>query len=556
VNLPLVVRRPLGPGESLHSYLIRLANLNQYPLTALFNLALPYETASGRRLDNAFYPKHPETYQRLASLTRLSPAALYRATPHRYAALLALSRPKVKTITVPGLGEVPALTDDRPYMLRGGQQAQFCPDCLREAAYHRLGWMPVLVLACLRHRRLLVSRCPGCGQAVSVASVAEAGCRQCHTSLTRARAPALPADRFGQFVQRTLLAWLEGQPAPATRWAASLPPQRPAALYYLAVRLLTAILDRINPNVSWKTKRLCQDLTPPELLALWTRAFRALVGWPEGFYQFCETRSLEALLRESGPAVAAFSGPFRLTANVFAAWNLAFARTAATDGRTDTRCGEPDRARAAARTREQLRALRQFRYLTLPAAARALGVPQVVVERLVMLGRLAGDVDQGEVQRVHVLQACQRWGPALSLAEASRLLGLAPEVVHGLVERGVLQSLPAGRRPGSVWLARDSVCDFMLGMANQLRPKRQGSRPPPQTTPAAAVLDLNESVALAAAYGFSALDLFAWLFKGRLRACPQTGPLDLAAIHFPAEHLRTVLQRRYRTHRRGAPSPR
>lgn len=325
-------------------------------------------------------------------------------------------------------------------------------------------------------------------------------------------------------------------------------------LYYLATRLLAALLDQINPHVTWKTKRLCHDLTPAQLLALWTRAFRALVGWPEGFYQFCEARTLEALLRDSGPAVAEVSGPFRLPAPVFRAGNLAFAQTAAADGRPDVRWRQPDRVQAAERTRTQLRPLRPFRYLTIPAAARALGVPQVVLERLVVLGRLTGDVTQGEVRRADVLSLCRRWGHTIAVKEASALTGLARDLLHGLLARGVLQSSPTGPGAKATRLARASVCDFLLVLATQLRPRRQWLAPDERVDEP--TLDLDASVALAAQHGLSAADLFTLLWKGRLRACPQVGSLDLAAIRFPAAHLKAVLQRRRRARRGSTQSPR
>ena len=540
-DLPLVVRRPLGPGESLYSYFVRLASLNRYPLGGLLSLALTYETDHGRRLDNAFYPKQPATYQRLARLTRLSPAALYRATPHRYAALLALSRPTVKTIAIPDLGEMPALTHDRPYMLRGEREAQYCPACLREAAGHRVSWTPVLVLVCLRHRCLLLGRCPGCEHAVNLASVAEGRCRRCHTAL--ALAPLVPVgDGFGLSVQRTLQAWLEGRPAPASRWQASLPDQPPAVLYYLATRLLTALLDQINPHVTWKAKRLCLDLTPAQLLALWTRAFQALVGWPEGLYQFCEARSLEALLQGSGPAAAEFGGPFRVHPQLLKAPRLAFAHAALAAGRPEVRWRQPDRAEAAVRTRKLLR-LSAFRHLTLGAAARALGAPQVVVERLVVLGQLIGDVDQGQVRRTEVLRLCRRWGPTMTVADASALIGLAPAVVQGLVTRGVLRSSATGRQARASRLVRASVCDFLLAMAGRLRPQHGWAVLPLDASPDETLLDLAASVALAAQHGLTAADLFRLLWQGRLRASPQAGPPDLAAVRFKAARLRAVLAR-------------
>ena len=41
-----------------------------------------------------------------------------------------------------------------------------CPDCLRDFGYCRLAWEFSLVVACARHRRLLIDRCPACHGAI------------------------------------------------------------------------------------------------------------------------------------------------------------------------------------------------------------------------------------------------------------------------------------------------------------------------------------------------------------------------------------------------------
>lgn len=43
---------------------------------------------------------------------------------------------------------------------------RICPDCLSEFGYCRLAWEFSLVVACARHRRLLVDRCPACHCAI------------------------------------------------------------------------------------------------------------------------------------------------------------------------------------------------------------------------------------------------------------------------------------------------------------------------------------------------------------------------------------------------------
>jgi hypothetical protein len=42
-----------------------------------------------------------------------------------------------------------------------------CPDCLRELGHCRIAWDVALTVACARHRRVLLDRCPSCLRAVS-----------------------------------------------------------------------------------------------------------------------------------------------------------------------------------------------------------------------------------------------------------------------------------------------------------------------------------------------------------------------------------------------------
>ena len=42
-----------------------------------------------------------------------------------------------------------------------------CPDCLRELGHCRIAWDMALTVACVRHRRVLMDRCPSCRRALS-----------------------------------------------------------------------------------------------------------------------------------------------------------------------------------------------------------------------------------------------------------------------------------------------------------------------------------------------------------------------------------------------------
>ncbi len=98
-------------------------------------------------------------------------------------------------------------------------------------------------------------------------------------------------------------------------------------------------------------------------------------------------------------------------------------------------------------------------------------------------------------------------------------------------------------------MVRDSVCEFMLTMAERLRPKPSWPRRPAEASQDEATLSLAESEALARPFGFVAADLIVLTLKGRLRGCPQASPPDLGAIRFPASALRLLL-RRQRARRR------
>lgn len=87
---PLLSRPPLQPGESLPSWLLRLAAANGYNRHpgVLTSLLLGCERAPDRLHDRPSSPAHAETYGRLAALTRTRCADLYAATIHRFAPTL------------------------------------------------------------------------------------------------------------------------------------------------------------------------------------------------------------------------------------------------------------------------------------------------------------------------------------------------------------------------------------------------------------------------------------------------------------------------------------
>jgi hypothetical protein len=293
---PFLCRSPLLPGESLYSLLIRLAVLNHYSTSLLLGVCF---FRPGKK-SNFYYqldiPKQPlkaSTYTRLAAFTDIAPADLYAATPHRYGRVLApLTRRPLKI-------RVPWNKPRAFYRPKGGFHevrtvpcAQFCPLCLKEAAYHRLIWALNAVSVCCSHQCLLVGHCPICRKNLGVEAVVKGQCQYCKTLLMSLPVHSVQDDAFGLFAQRTMLAWIEEKLPPQDRWGLTLP-QQPAPLLYHFVQILRHALLRalvsppapIVPNR--RTRKSREAETVPEIQYELTRlAVQAVVNWPDNFVAF------------------------------------------------------------------------------------------------------------------------------------------------------------------------------------------------------------------------------------------------------------------------------
>lgn len=287
---PFLCRSALLPGESLASLLVRLAAMNAYqPLGMVASVGqacLPKRDALDR-------PKHTETYQILATLTGLTPLALYQATPHVFARTVTRPGHETATMVLPDGETVPLLPANRRHtQLRPAQRLCYCPRCLAEAPYYRLAWLPTAMTVCLHHRCLLVRDCQRCQAPLQVRDVIQGQCPQCRFDLSQAEVTNIGQDSFGLFAQTVRLSWLGLAPAqPESYWAASLPPQPPAVLHHLLEGIQRALLD-IEPGWFYWHPTGGYDLSQPDLPAtaylLATTAFRAVVNWPQGWYAFLD----------------------------------------------------------------------------------------------------------------------------------------------------------------------------------------------------------------------------------------------------------------------------
>lgn len=294
----LLRRTPLFPGESLVSLLERLTLLNYYASPRTLQQICRNRLESPANQDDLHLPKWAETFFRLADLTHIAPEELYAASNHRFTPCLTLPHQQVVELPWDGATCKALLPPNQMYgRIRASSTAQYCPHCLKNAAYHRVSWLPMVSTLCLEHRCLLTSQCPACHKPVSIQEIVRKRCHICQADLSAAKPPLLEGDEGGLFSQKAIQAWLvQGWVAPSP----TLPSQHPAVLYgfleYLARRLLTrykdwpalpAPLDSLAPHL-FSSPAWSQTLAPEGLFPLLRAAFTGVAHWPQGLFQFLD----------------------------------------------------------------------------------------------------------------------------------------------------------------------------------------------------------------------------------------------------------------------------
>jgi len=293
-TLPALLHRPSRlPDESLPSFLIRLAQENFYHSPTMV-LQLCRERLTGR--DTITRPTRTETYRVLSALTGTTADELYSASAQRFATTVIPPTYEPCSVELPSGKTGPIL---QGFFLREQvwpeTDVQFCPLCLRQAAYHRVSWMPLAVAVCLHHQCLLVRGCPHCTENISVGDLLKAQCPNCNLSLTEIPVTPVVPD----FSQAMLQAWLGLCKLPLAKPHYSLPDISPVVLYRVLDGLRRAMMsiqhswDYLHQTPRGISSPLlpCRwkgDITPAKAYILYATAFKALVNWPHGFYDFLE----------------------------------------------------------------------------------------------------------------------------------------------------------------------------------------------------------------------------------------------------------------------------
>ncbi|MCC6607211.1 MAG: TniQ family protein [Anaerolineae bacterium] len=290
---PLLYRPPILPEETLPSYLYRLASANLLSPNQLEALIVSHLKTQ----DNVKRLLRADSIDVLAKLTGLEPYKIFWASEHSLVTLLEDldDQGLYETVTLDSGFSFPLLTlNATSAHLRWVSFSQFCPYCLREAAYQRRAWRVRKVAACIHHQCLLVDQCPNCQSYLLEQDIIKATCRNCLYPLAEAAAFDLSCDQEGLASQRLLYFWLNAGPQVRLH----LPLVTPRLLYLLASQMIETTLkvrhglEGLHPIPSINTPYTWREHGPSSKHAyvLWATAIKAMLDWPVNFHQFLEHR--------------------------------------------------------------------------------------------------------------------------------------------------------------------------------------------------------------------------------------------------------------------------
>lgn len=288
---PLLNRPPIYPGESLSSYLHRIAKANLLEVRHIDTLVK--RLISGQ--DDYAHPSKGKTYSILSILTGLEPYKLYWASIHSLAPVLVDEAQLNENIVLDSgfsFSKMPDKFDS--FHLRKKGNSQYCPDCLKEGFYERKVWRVRAVVACIEHRQLLIDRCPICAKRLRDTAILQASCGHCGFDLTKAPTFDLSEDSYGLETQAALYFWLNA----GSHTPLCVPNFSSNHLYQLVTTLMRGVrnikhtmmglhpVPELSRSIKWGGGK--EWTSPAHAYVAWVTAFGALMDWPNSLYNTIE----------------------------------------------------------------------------------------------------------------------------------------------------------------------------------------------------------------------------------------------------------------------------
>jgi excisionase family DNA binding protein len=491
----LLGRTPLQPDESLSSLLIRLDLLNYDDSPGILPRLIREGVGGQPSLrDRVMFPRQAMMFQRIATFAGVNISEIYASSNHHFAEVLTSPEQTIELEEITGGTPAPLLAHPlAAKQLRPAHAGQFCPACLREAAYHRLIWMPLAVSACLKHRCLLMNRCQRCGRAVSIQNIVETRCGRCRDHLAETELIPLENDAGLPF-QHVLQSWFMENITPDGLHL--LPQESPRVLYRVvdglqwATRMLEGsdwpYLHHIDIGPPLGQIKGQVALAPHAYYCLYATASRGIMNWPEGFYQF-----LDAYRSQTHQKKSSGGGPKADLGNLYTQWLQDYWKHPAFEfvhnAFEQYFIRSYSLSSAVARTnicQERPDVMECFPLVNIAEAARLLKTTPAMIDILLTTGRLSYRI-QGQaskrqyrfVSRREVLELRSAWNESVNRAQAAEWLGVTERMVVDLVNSGLLSAerCPAEGYPS--WAFKPAAllqCLQSVSKHVEIRPHRNG----------------------------------------------------------------------------------
>lgn len=299
----LLNRTNLLPGEALHSFVKRLADINYY-FEPFEILHLMNQVHDAYKLPMHYYqlslPRAPGVVlHTLSEISGVSFDDLYSSSSHRlleainFLPVHSNDRVSEKRIRKPGKG----VTQNDRYFV-ASHRAQYCPACLQEEAYYRLSWIPKSSSACLTHKCLMIDRCQGCSKGLSMNEIVDRHCAKCGLDLCSVDVISVSEDAQGLDVQWLLEYLLGLQSSPYERKYKDMLKCPSSVAYHM---LWSLRHHCIPPGVIWKDfsspindiagdlVNRTEYLTSYESFLSFRAVGIAFLDWPSGLYTFLDS---------------------------------------------------------------------------------------------------------------------------------------------------------------------------------------------------------------------------------------------------------------------------
>lgn len=512
---PLLYRPPLLPEETLPSYLYRLAAAN---LLSPFQL----ETLISGHLkkhDNVSRLLQGESIDVLAKLTNLESYKIFWASEHSLVTLIEDLDDIDETVTLESGFSFPLLTEKTVTVhLRWVAHAQFCPFCLREAAYQRRAWRVKKVAACIHHECLLVDQCPGCNRYLLEHEIIKATCRNCLYPLADATTLDLSCDQDGLDTQRLLYFWLNAGP----HIRLPLPPIPPRFLYLLASQMMDTILkirhglEGLHPVPHLKTPYIWKENQPSSKYAyvLWATAIKAMLNWPANFHRFLENRGDADISGYSSGAsvrkgwwLSGWLQQWPKEKNQIIHDGIAtFLHDNYCWGYVQERRSIRDATSVSKITPSFPAFTSNFVWARESIALRLLNVRPELFRQLVHGGLIRGNaktlnIKDPLISREDVLKVYDRWEKGIPLDDVEPAMHISRDLAYKLVNASILDSVDRNTQDGG------SECLLEKGSVNRLI-STLSYKPAHRDLSKSAFYSLDEACNLLAPFGYDEVQLF------------------------------------------------